>query len=862
MRTRIKVLLATSSAIIAIFFGLYLVVASIISSSYSRLEQEIVREDVLRVRDAFHARSSDLFVKLGDWSQWDDTRQFIDDHNEEYVESNLQKETFELLGIEVIAIVANDGTMVYEKFVRNGQEEPFPHTLHELLVNNDTFRDARLPASRGQVALGSGPFSFATRPVTSSDGLAEPNGRILFGYHIDDDDRSIISTITHFDVEFLEFAKLQDRPDYQEFVSAFKHEEIHVPSVGRDDENIEGHTVIPDSITSQPLLAIGVNIPRSVYQQGRESISLFSRAMLVAGASVTLLVLFLFEWLVVRKLLRLEREVVGIREFNDRQAFVALPSSRDEFYSLAKEINESLESLYRTEERLKEQRNELKKFQLAADRSFSHLIITDANGVIMYANPAAERNTGFSRAEMYGNTPRLWGGQMPKEIYDDLWRTIKVERRDFVGEFQNRRKDGSTYIAAANIAPLLDESGEVRYFVGIERDITQEREQERHDEESRRALESINSRLSSEKARAEGILRYLRSIGEGVYATDRRGMIVFINDAASAMVGRPVSELIGEDSGSIFDFRTGSGIDAEPIHPVEQALRAGKPEMLPRGAFLFQGTTHPLPVSGSYAPIIESKHIAGAIVVFQDITERYELEKMKESFLSIAAHQLRTPLGSMRWSMELLKSGDLGKIPKEAQAALDQLYENSSRMLTIVNDLLNVSRIDQGRAKEAPVPVDIKTLLEEVLKTMHGAIEEKGLRLKFNSPKNALPEIAATRQHLFEAIENLIANAVRYNREKGSIDIGLSQEQGDVVLTIADTGIGIPEVDQKKIFSKFFRAANAVQHFTDGSGLGLSVVKSYIEENGGSVSFVSKQDVGTTFTVRLPIEPKKPVILS
>lgn len=375
-------------------------------------------------------------------------------------------------------------------------------------------------------------------------------------------------------------------------------------------------------------------------------------------------------------------------------------------------------------------------------------------------------------------------------------------------------------------------------------------------------LETLNERLAMEKIRAEGILRYLRSIGEGVYATDRRGTVVFVNDAAMELIGQKSAELIGGDSQELFRFCVGIDSDSPRLLPTQLALDEARTHIFPHGTFLIRTGHPPLPISGTFAPIIEQDHIAGAIVVFQDITERYELEKMKESFLSVAAHQLRTPLGSMRWSMELLKNGDLGRIPKSAQSALSQLYENSSRMLTIVNDLLNVSRIDQGRAKEEAVSVDMIALLEEVLTTMQGAIEEKGLRLDFHRPTETLPLLHVTRKHVFEALENLVANAVRYNRERGSITIALFREDGDVVVTVADTGIGIPKVDQQKIFSKFFRAANAVKHFTDGSGLGLSVVKSYIEENGGSVAFTSTQDVGTTFTVRLPIEPKKPVILS
>ncbi len=375
-------------------------------------------------------------------------------------------------------------------------------------------------------------------------------------------------------------------------------------------------------------------------------------------------------------------------------------------------------------------------------------------------------------------------------------------------------------------------------------------------------LESLNLRLASEKERAEGILRYLRSIGEGVYATDQRGTVIFVNDAALELLGYMPDKTVGSDSRELFRFSLGIEESAPLLLTTELALRAELAQGFPRGTFLFRNGQPPLPVTGTFAPIMESGEITGAIVVFQDITERYELEKMKENFLAIAAHQLRTPLGSMRWSMELLKNGDLGAVSATAQLALAQLYENSSRMLTIVNDLLNVSRINQGRTGEEAERVNIAELLNSVVTAMRGAIEEKKLQLHWHEPKEPMPSLFVTKKHLFEVFENIVANAICYSRDHGAIDISLKKEKEWIVVSIADTGIGIPEEDQPKIFSKFFRAGNAIQHFTDGTGLGLVVVKSYVEENGGTVSFASEKDKGTTFTVRLPVEPKKSVILS
>ncbi|QQR78597.1 MAG: PAS domain S-box protein [Candidatus Moraniibacteriota bacterium] len=861
MRTRPKVLLSVSAALFILFLFLYLFLSNLISKNYADFERGIVREDTVRVRDALESRRDDLYTKLGDWAQWDDTYEFIGDGNQDYIDSNLQNSAFEILKVNLIAISDNDGNILFSKNVIAEEAQPFPESLAELVKSHVYFTDSQEDiAHQGVLALPEGTVMFASRPVTTSDGLAEPHGRILFGYFLDDEDRDALSVLTHLNIEIQRYDRAVADPTRSSIIDGLSREDFFVPRVESTAASIAGYTTVPDAHTGEPALLLGAKIPRDIYAQGQASNHLFLWTMAVAGVIITLVVLGLFELTVLRKLSRLERGVIRIRDGGESRGLIDFPDSRDEFRSLAEEMNRSLTSLYQTESRLEEQRNELKKFQLAAEKSYNHLIITDENGIVMYANPAASLNTGYSNAEMMGGKPSLWGKQMPREVYEDMWRTIKTEKKSYSGELLNRRKDGTKYLVSASITPILDDDGQVRYFVGIERDITEERAQRERDRENMQQLESVNGRLASEKARAEGILRYLRSIAEGVFATDRRGMIVFVNDAAAAMIGKTPSDLLGEQSIDFFKFYIGSGKEATRILPSADALKLGHPRPFPREAFLALSESSTLPISGSYAPIVEAEHISGTIIVFHDITKQHELEKMKENFLSIAAHQLRTPLGSMRWTMELLMNGDLGKVPKSAHVALTQLYDNSSRMLTIVKDLLNVSKIEQGRTQEAFAKTDIVNLVGEVVKAMSGAAKKKGQRLSLEKPKANIPELVVTQKHLFEAIENLISNAVRYNRERGSVVVEVRQDKNFVTVSVTDTGIGIPKTDQAKIFSKFYRASNAVSHYTDGSGLGLAVVKSYVEENGGSVSFESEENVGTTFIVHLPIEPKNPII--
>ena len=511
-----------------------------------------------------------------------------------------------------------------------------------------------------------------------------------------------------------------------------------------------------------------------------------------------------------------------------------------------------LEDIQESEEKLRAQKEELDKFKLAADNSFNHTVITDPDGHVLYANRAAEKLTGFAIEEMLGKTPALWGKQMSREFYESFWHAVKQEKRPYLGEVTNRRKDGTKYLASINASPILDSKGRVKFFVGIERDITEERQHQNEIERHSQELEEANILIRTEKERAEGILRFLESIGEAVYATDADRKIIFINKTAAEYIGKSPEEIMGTHTSDHFIFEAGDATDLARQFPIQTVLESQETVIFPNHTFAVKGEKK-LPVTGTASPIIDDEDkLLGVIVIFQDITEKYELEQMKDRFLSVAAHQLRTPIGSMRWSMELLQNGDFGKLPKGASEAVQQLYDNSTRLISLVNDLLDVSRIDQGRAQEEAQDSDIAELIRKVIETLAGEAEQKGVVITY-APSGDLPSIHITQQHIFDALENLVSNAIRYNRQDGTITIETQVVEDTIEIRIIDTGIGVPIEDQPKLFSKFFRASNAVRSFTDGSGLGLSVVKSYVEENGGSVSFESQEGIGTTFIVRLPI---------
>ena len=136
--------------------------------------------------------------------------------------------------------------------------------------------------------------------------------------------------------------------------------------------------------------------------------------------------------------------------------------------------------------------SKLFKYKLALDSASNHVVITDANGIVVYANQAAQKLTGYSLNEIIGKTPRLWGGQMPKDFYSDFWKQIKIDKKVFSGDFNNRRKNGENYIAQSTVSPIIDEKGDLLGFVGVEADVTEERKLFKQNIESMEKLNKFN----------------------------------------------------------------------------------------------------------------------------------------------------------------------------------------------------------------------------------------------------------------------------------------------------------------------------------------------------------------------------------
>ncbi|MFH1583387.1 MAG: ATP-binding protein, partial [Candidatus Falkowbacteria bacterium] len=247
----------------------------------------------------------------------------------------------------------------------------------------------------------------------------------------------------------------------------------------------------------------------------------------------------------------------------------------------------------------------------------------------------------------------------------------------------------------------------------------------------------------------------------------------------------------------------------------------------------------------------------GIMKIFYDTTREKAIDKIKSEFISIAAHQLRTPLSAIKWVIKMILDGDAGKLTVEQQALLNKGYLSNERIIRLVNDLLNVSRIEEGKFGFNFEKADFQEVLSTAISNVESLVAKSHQELTIKKPSK-LPKIFLDKERMIMVLQNLLSNAIKYTPEYGKIQVIIKIDKQNLYVKINDQGVGIPAKDQPKLFSKFFRAANVAKLETEGTGLGLFMVKNIIEKHNGQVSLKSEEGKGTEVSFFIPISELSP----
>lgn len=342
----------------------------------------------------------------------------------------------------------------------------------------------------------------------------------------------------------------------------------------------------------------------------------------------------------------------------------------------------------------------------------------------------------------------------------------------------------------------------------------------------------------------------INSLSDGIIVRDQKYKITKINLALTEMLGYTEKELIGKRTRDVIKIKNLSGTTpSEDELTTRPSQETGRPvsgtfswSTKEGGKIIVDVVTSPYRIDGK---------LAGTVTVARDVSEQAAIDRAKTEFVSLAAHQLRTPLSSINWYLEMLSDDAAGKLSTNQKDYLQEVMFANQRMVALVNDLLNVSHIDLGTFAIKPVPTDIEQVIKNVVAELNNQIAQKSLHIT-TAFSGQVDNFLIDPQLAHIVFQNLIGNAVKYTPEGGSIDIYAILDNERLLISIDDTGYGIPKSEQDKVFHKLFRADNVVKRDTEGTGLGLYLVKAIVEKAGGTIGFVSRVNRGSTFTVEFP----------
>ncbi len=341
------------------------------------------------------------------------------------------------------------------------------------------------------------------------------------------------------------------------------------------------------------------------------------------------------------------------------------------------------------------------------------------------------------------------------------------------------------------------------------------------------------------------------SMGEGVITTDAFGKISRVNPVAQRILGYTEEELLGEwFPKKIVAFSMSGERMSVMSRPITRIFISGKP--VSEKLYYLNKSGERIPISITASPILVKNKPVGAIGVFRDITLEQEVDRMKSEFISLASHQLRTPLSAIKTYTHMLAEGYMGALNRDQKASLQTIISASNRMNELISTLLNVTRIESGSISVVLKTVNLDSVIREVLPELLLMAEVKQISVSLETKESLRNRIRTDPLIVKEIITNLVGNAIKYTPKKGEVRIAIQPRSQDILIEIHDSGWGIPAASQDQIFSKFFRGQNIVKRETTGTGLGLYLVKSLIDILGGRIWFTSEETVGTSFFFTLP----------
>lgn len=466
------------------------------------------------------------------------------------------------------------------------------------------------------------------------------------------------------------------------------------------------------------------------------------------------------------------------------------------------------------------------------------IISVDQTQAITLFNQGAEKIFGYKQSEVIGQPldillPQRYANAHRghvKSFQDTPAASRQMgERQEIFG----RRKDGSEFPAEASISKLQLDNEII--FTVILRDVT----------EQKQAAKALGKLIHQNQL-------IINSMAEGLCGLDRQGLLRFANTAAEKLLGYSNAELIGRP---ITHF-----LKAEQLQQELQTFCSHsfiQPNIEDSETLFYRSTTAQghrrdgshFPAEYIATPIQEKQSITGAVITFKDISERQMMEKMKNEFISIISHELRTPLTSIYGSLKMLASGLMEQHPQKGKRLLDIASNSTERLVRLINDILDIERIESGKIQMIYQDCNIADLLNQAINTMQDMADKAEVKLHLTSVDLI---IRVDPDRILQTLTNLLSNAIKFSSPGGHIWLAAHPSSTALEISLKDVGRGIPANKLGMIFERFQQADSSDSRNHEGTGLGLAICQSIVEQHGGRIWVESQLGQGSTFFFSLP----------
>jgi PAS domain S-box-containing protein len=532
----------------------------------------------------------------------------------------------------------------------------------------------------------------------------------------------------------------------------------------------------------------------------------------------------------------------------------------DELGFIAKNINEMLSEINNRNKKLAEGNEKIKSIISSMGEG---LIVVDNYYKIIMINKVTENLLKISPKKSLGKNIRdvLIMLKDEKELSANEWPLEKVfkdkkpNRININDNIYLKSDSGRMFPAQMSIDPLFKEkfNGAVIVFRDATelKNLEEEREFAKYNTES--ILRSVYVERDNVQAGKNKLEATLNSIGDAVLAVWEDKRIVILNPIAEKICGYSFKKVENKNYKDFLKFIKED--TKEELDIISMAFNSNN-RIIRNDLALLNKNKNLISIDISAAPIKDQNNKKiGIIIVFRDVMEKREIERMRSDFISTVSHQLRTPLSAMKWFIEILLNGDVGKLKNEQVDVINEVRASNQNMIDFVNQMLSVSRIENEDLVINPETINLENSINEFINEILPITKEKKQELAFSGIKDKSLEIKIDKNLLRNIIHNLLINASRYTPDNGKISLSVKKHnKDDLLFIVKDNGIGIPKKDYGKLFKKFSRAGNAIKYEASGSGLGLYIIKSILDLVGGKIWFESEENKGTAFFFTLPID--------